>query len=330
MSLKVPDNIYKPLLQSIPMPKITFYGEKSVEISKDKTVLECSLDCGIPHAHVCGGNARCTTCRIFVLDGLENCIERNEKERHVSEKRGFEQRIRLACQTMVKGDIVCKRLVKDEEDIALVDNETATEHACSGEEKKVAVFFSDLRGFTTSSEHNLPYDVIHILNKYFTRVCPHILNNRGIIDKYIGDGLMAIFGVEEREKLKEPASDHPSNPTLDAVKAALGQLQELKGFNKHLKENYGVELKMGIGIHYGDAIVGNVGHPKKVSFTAIGDTVNTAARIESANKAAGTEFLISEAAYKQVKDYVVIGKIHEADLKGKEGTFKLYEVTGLK
>ena len=301
------------------MPKITFHGEKTVDIESNKTILQCSLESGIKHAHVCGGNARCTTCRIFVLEGLENCAERNEKENLVAEKRRLEPRIRLACQTKITGDILCKRLVKDEEDIALVDNETATEHSCSGEEKKVAIFFSDLRGFTTFSENNLPYDVIHILNKYFTRLCPYILDNKGIIDKYIGDGLMAIFGV-----------DMDANPTLSAVKAGLGQLQELKKFNRHLKENYSVELKMGIGIDFGDAIIGNVGYPEKVSFTAIGDTVNTAARIESANKAAGTEFLISEEAYQQVKDLVLIGKIHEADLKGKKGTFKLYEVVGLK
>ena len=301
------------------MARVNFEGEKEIEVAENKSILECSLQSGIPHTHVCGGNARCTTCRIFVLEGLENCSERNEKEKLVAEKHRLEPRIRLACQTEIKGDITCKRLVKDEEDIALVGNETSTEHPCSGEEKKVAIFFSDLRGFTTFSENNLPYDVIHILNKYFTRVCPHILNNKGVIDKYIGDGLMAIFGVNGEE-----------NPALDAVKAALGQLEELKEFNKHLKESYGVELKMGIGIHYGDVIIGNVGHPGKVSFTAIGDTVNTAARIESANKGAGTELLVSEAAYQMVKENVVVRKIHEADLKGKEGTFKLYEIIGVK
>ncbi len=301
------------------MARIKFHGEKEVEVGKDKTILQCSLESGIKHTHVCGGNARCTTCRVFVLEGLENCIDRNEKEKAVADKHRLEPRIRLACQTKVIGDITCKRLIKDEDDVAIVHNETATEHACSGEEKKVAIFFSDLRGFTTFSENNLPYDVIHILNKYFTRVCPHILNNNGIIDKYIGDGLMAIFGV-----------DGDPNPTLNAVKAALGQSQELKKFNEHLKENYGVELKMGIGIHYGDAIIGNVGFPGKVSFTAIGDTVNTAARIESANKGAGTEVLVSEEAYQKVKDSVIIGKIHEDSLKGKEGKFKMYEIIGMK
>ncbi len=301
------------------MAKITFKGEKEVESKEGKTILETSLSSGIPHTHVCGGNARCSTCRVWVIEGLENCTERTEAEKSLSTRRKFEPRIRLACQTKVSGDIVCKRLVKDEEDVALVGNETATEHSCTGTEKKLAIFFSDLRGFTTFSENNLPYDVIHILNKYFTKVCPAILKNNGLIDKYIGDGLMAIFGV-----------DGGGNPTLSAVKAGLEQIQELKKFNVHLKENYGVELRMGIGIHFGDAIIGNVGYPSNVSFTAIGDTVNTAARVESANKEAGTELLVSEDAYKQIKDSVVVGKTHEASLKGKEGKFKLYEIVGMK
>ncbi len=301
------------------MPKITFHGEKTVEIAPDKTILETSLGSGIPHTHVCGGNARCSTCRVFVLDGLENCLERNEKETALADKRKFEPRIRLACQTKVSGDVTCKRLVKDEDDIALLNQEIGTEHACTGQEKRLVIYFSDLRGFTTFSENNLPYDVVHVLNKYFTAICPLIVNNKGFIDKYIGDGLMAIFGLE----------DDP-NPVLSAVKSALGQLQELEKLNVHLKNNYGVELKMGIGIHYGDVIIGNMGYSRKVSFTAIGDTVNTASRIESANKPAGTQLLISEAAYQMVKDNVVVGKTHDADLKGKEGTFKLYEIVGMK
>lgn len=301
------------------MPKITFHGENTLEVKPGKTILETSLEAGIPHTHVCGGNARCSTCRVFVIEGVENCLERNEKEKALADKRRFEPRIRLACQTQIKGDVTCKRLVKDEEDIMLVNQELATDHSCSGQEKKLAIYFSDLRGFTTFSENNLPYDVIHILNKYFTRVCPLIVNNKGFIDKYIGDGLMAIFGLE-----------NDKNPVLSAVKSGLEQLQELKKFNLHLKENYGVELRMGIGIHYGDAIIGNVGYPEKVSFTAIGDTVNTASRIESANKAAGTQLLVSEEAYQMVKDNVLVGKIHEDSLKGKEGTFKLYEIVGLK
>jgi len=169
-SLEIHGYIFKLSLLISDMPKITFHGEKTVEIATDKTILETSLSSGIPHTHVCGGNARCSTCRVFILDGLENCMERNEKEKALAERRKFEPRIRLACQTKVSGDVTCKRLVKDEDDIAMLSQEIGPEHACTGQEKRLVIYFSDLRGFTTFSENNLPYDVVHVLNKYFTKL----------------------------------------------------------------------------------------------------------------------------------------------------------------
>ncbi|MCB1177408.1 MAG: 2Fe-2S iron-sulfur cluster binding domain-containing protein [Leptospiraceae bacterium] len=298
--------------------KVNYIHEKLVENAiEGETILDISLKNEIPHINACGGKAKCSTCRVIILENIQNISKINEKEAALKEIKGFEENIRLACQTKVLGDISLRRLVIDSEDLEGAVEENAE---TTGREEKLAILFSDIRGYTSFSEKALPYDTIHILNRYFKIMGEKILQFNGYIDKYIGDGLMAIFGLDKT---------NCKNPAVEAVLCGLEMLKAMEDINSYLQKNFEVSFDIGIGIHYGSAIVGKIGHPGKMQFTAIGDTVNTASRIESANKLAGTRLLISEELKNSISENLVIGKTLFTNLKGKKGNFLLHEVKGL-
>ena len=300
------------------MNRITYQNGPVVEEQDAAlTLLQISLKHGIPHVHACGGNARCSTCRVMVRDGLANVLPRNEAERELADLKGFEPDVRLACQTRVNGPVRIRLLVLDEKDAAIA---SAEQGETTGKEQPLAILFSDIRDFTPFSEANLPYDVVHMLNRYFLMMGEAVLQHDGYIDKYIGDGMMALFGVYD---------DSPRDVCLSAVKAGLRMLENLSELNRYLGAHFGVTFAMRIGIHYGSAVVGQMGHPHKMQFTAIGDSVNTASRIESAVKGTTADLLISEAVLEHIKEDVRRGVEVDATLKGKHGTYKLYEVVGL-
>ncbi len=298
------------------MPSITYQNEKAVEADSAATILQASLQNGIPHTHVCGGNARCSTCRVLIMSGLEFCCPRNEKEQKMADRRHFSPAVRLACQTTLSGDVALRRLVLDNEDEELVDQEVmGTAPRSVGEEKQVAILFSDIRGFTAFSEAHLPYDVIHVLNRYFNRVGSIINRHGGQIDNFMGDGIMALFGLDEMP-----------GATLRAVQAGVEMLTAVEAMQPYFEAQFKTNFRIGVGVHFGEVVLGVVGVGERRRLTAIGDAVNLASRIESANKEAGTEFLVSEDAYQQVKDYVRIGKHFELPIKGKTGEYSLHEV----
>jgi len=302
------------------MPSIHYLSDdKEVEVSNNSTILETSLRVGIQHAHACGGYARCSTCRVLILDGLENCLPRNTAEQRLAKRLHFSPEIRLACQTQLTDDVKLRRLVLDAEDIELTSQIKPGATADSvGLEREVAILFSDIRGFTTFSEHNLPYDVVHVLNRYFHDMGQVIHQNGGYIDNYMGDGIMALFGVHD-----------PHEATLRAVKSGVEMLKALDQLNPYIETVYKTRFEIGVGIHYGEVVVGTIGAANRKRETAIGDAVNVASRIESANKEVGTNLLVSEDAYQQVKELTQIGKTASITLKGKSGEYMLYEITGM-
>jgi adenylate cyclase len=300
------------------MITVTYENGTRIEEADDGlTVLQISLKHGLPHLHVCGGNARCSTCRVRICAGLENVLPRNQPEQHLADARGFEPDIRLACQTHLRGPIALRRLVHDDKDVAVVRAEGSRS---TGWERKVAILFSDIRDFTPFAEANLPYDVVHILNRYFLVMGDAVLENGGYIDKYIGDGMMALFGID---------GGQPRDLCLAAVRTGLGMLDHLANLNRYLKEHFDIEFHIRIGIHFGDVVVGRMGHPRNMQYTAIGDSVNMASRIESSVKGTGASLLISETVYEQVKDDVQTGIETEAVLKGKHGMHRLHEVVAM-
>ncbi len=296
--------------------------EQVVDAKQAYSLLDAALDAGIPHTHVCGGNARCSTCRVLILEGLECCGPRTPAEQALADHLHLEPNVRLACQTELvnSGRITVRRLALDSEDLSLFHDQAIDRSAPQmlGQEKKVAVLFADIRGFTTFSESVLPYDVIYVLNRYFRRMSEVIHRNGGMINVYMGDGLMALFGVE-----------HPDRAAEMAIRAGVEMLEAVKQLSPYLESLYQQHLRIGIGVHYGYVVMGTIGDPKDPRVTAIGDTVNLASRIESANKQLGTSFLISAEAYKEAEPHVQVDRAFRIPIAGKSGEYSLYEVTGV-
>ncbi len=188
--------------------------------------------------------------------------------------------------------------------------------ALAGERKSVAVLFSDIRNFTGRSENLPPEELVRRLNHYFEKMVRAILSNRGTVDKFIGDGIMAIFGA--------PLQD-PEAP-LHAVQAGQAMLEELAELNREWSEEGFDPIRIGIGIHCGEAVVGNIGSPQKMEYTAIGDVVNTASRIEGLNKSLGTEFLISGETYDAVAGKIAAERLPDETVKGKARAVRVYRV----
>lgn len=303
------------------MPRVKLLPEDcSLEVRENESVLSAARRAGLNFTSACGGNARCSTCRVHVESGLEHCAPRTDKETAMSERLAFTPDIRLGCQLQLIGDVALRRLALDQRDVEVMQSAAGTGSlTLVGQEKRIAIFFSDIRGFTTFSERLPPFDVIHVLNRYFNEMGQIVEKNDGCVDNYLGDGLMALFGVPK-----------PCNAPLRAVTAGLQMLEALEDFKAYMQRLYGLSFDIGIGIHWGDAVVGSLGTAKSRRTTAIGDAVNFAARIEGANKDAGTRLLVSEPTFQAVKDHVIAGRIVALPLKGKSGVHSLYEITALK
>lgn len=304
------------------MPNITILPDnKVIEMSNNETILEASLRAGIPHTHACGGNAICSTCRVVILEGYTSVTSRNEPEKVLANSLHFTEDIRLACQTKVCGNITVSRPVLDEIDEELINKIMVSGDATSriGEVKKVAIVFADIESYTPFAELLPAYDVIHVLDRYFYLIGNVIKENKGRIIDYYGDGILAIFGINDEE-----------NAALDGVKAGCEMFQALEKLNPYLKRMYKRGFNIRIGLHYGSVIIGTIGIEDSRKFTAIGDAVNFASRIETANKLNGTRFLISQDAYDEVKDKIETGRIIEVEVKGKTGAHCLYEVIAMK
>jgi adenylate cyclase len=303
------------------MPRICYLPDDTiVDVEEGDLILDTSLQAGIPHLHVCGGAARCSTCRVLVLEGVENCGDRNAAEQAIAKRLRLDPSVRLACQTQILGDITVRRLALDAEDVesirAQVQGKADPEFI--GQEKLVAILFADLRRFTSLSETLLPYDVIDLLNRYFRRMGTAIENNGGTINNYMGDGLMALFGMNDSRWAAERA-----------VRAGLDMIEALETLNPYVEALYHRKLEIGIGIHYGGVVIGEVGAMDNRRQTAIGDAVNFASRIESANKEVGSNLLVSEEVYNCVRDQVKVKQCVHVQLKGKSGDYPLYEIVAI-
>lgn len=284
--------------------------DKLILAEKGKTILEISLENQIPHIHACGGNAKCSTCRVMVIEGMDNLSPPSQLEIKLSQKKGFSKNIRLACQTKVFGKLKLKRLVKD-----TIDEEIILSNTNSGKEVSIAILFSDIRNFTSFTERHLAYDVVHILNRFYKRMGDAILNHEGFIDKFMGDGILALFGIYDKDNQKK---------CNNALNAAIEMIHNLKDFNQYLKTNFNEEFTIGIGLHFGTAIVGDLGHPKKMQITAIGDSVNFTSRLEKLTKSIKTKILTSEEFINVLNRPDLVEKEFKVQIRGKKGIYKVY------
>ncbi|MCC7403769.1 MAG: HAMP domain-containing protein [Bdellovibrionales bacterium] len=187
-----------------------------------------------------------------------------------------------------------------------------------GSRKEVTVFFSDIRGFTKFSEGHTPEEVVDMLNEYFQIMVGIINKNGGVVDKFIGDAIMAVWGAPTSTE-RDP---------FNAVKACMEMRVALEKLNKTRAGRNQVPIKMGIGLHCGSVISGTIGSDERMEFTVIGDTVNQASRIESSTKAFGTDLLLSHEIAEIVKKEFMLDEAGKVEVKGKSEKLTLYKVRG--
>ncbi|MDP9138026.1 MAG: adenylate/guanylate cyclase domain-containing protein [Pseudomonadota bacterium] len=248
------------------------------------TLLEISRLNGIPHASVCGGRARCSTCRVRVLDGLAAQPAALDLEARVLARVGAPANVRLACQLRPTSSIHVALLLP-----AATGAAGASDKYLWGVEREAVIVFCDLRGFTRLAEGRLSFDVVFLLNQYLSRMSEVIEDCGGYVDKFMGDGIMAIFGMEQP----------PRTAALGALAAGKAMGGVLDALNQSLKDEVPEALDIAIGIHAGPVILGRIGALRGIGaarrITALGDAVNTASRLESVGKEQAVQAVISKA-----------------------------------
>lgn len=261
--------------------RVTFPKDRVVTVPAGFSVLEASRVARIPHASACGGRGRCSTCRIRVLDGLAHQPPPTAQESLTLQRFGAERDVRLACQLRPTHDLTVVPIFAPSRKPLDFVRRAGTPHA--SHERDLAVLFCDLRGFTRRAEQWLPYDTVYILNRYFEVVGSAVEEAGGHLDKFIGDGALALFGLDT-------TVDVACRQAIDAAAALARSLDRL---NHQLREELPEPLRIAMGLHTGPAIVGEMGYGQAIALTAIGDGINVASRLEGAAKDADVQALIS-------------------------------------
>jgi len=260
--------------------RITYPNGRVAVAPAGFTILDASRLAGIPHASVCGGRGRCSTCRVRIAKGLDALPAPTEVERRVLARVGAAPDVRLACQTRPAHDVAVEPLLAP----SVTPADAFGADVRQGREQELAVLFADLRGFTRMAEHKLPYDVVFVLNRYFEAVGTAITRAGGVTNQFTGDGVMALFGIESG----------PATGSRQALTAARAMVEGVEALSAELAGDLPTPLRIGIGIHTGPAVVGRMGWGESVYLTAVGDTVHVAARLEQATKDYAAELVVSD------------------------------------
>ena len=293
--------------------RITYPEGREALVPRGFSVLEASRFAGFPHASVCGGRGRCSTCRIRVTHGLSILAPASAAEQRVLQRIGAPPNVRLACQLRPPGNISVTLLLPAN---AQPSDGYAQPSYLAGQERTIAVLFADLRTFTGIAEQKLPYDLVFLLNSYFEAVGEAIVGAGGTVDKFIGDGVMALFGVDS-------GPEEGSRQALAAAKAMVGNVSAL---SQALVEELAEPLKIGVGIHCGPAIVGRMGYGATVHLTAIGDTVNVASRLQDLTKEYHCQLVISEQVAEQAGLAVTAFPRHELTVRNRREALAIFVV----
>ena len=261
--------------------RVRYPDNSMVEAPFGMSILEVSRMVHRPHMSVCGGRARCTTCRVRIDASGGDLPKPAPVEAHALARINAPVNVRLACQLRPKVDVSVHPLLHPS--LMLAGPTRAGRGKEFGEERRVTILFTDLRGSTRLAESRMPYDVIFLLNNYFGEMAEAVEQCGGHYSNFTGDGLMALFGLEG-------SSDHGARAALNC---ASSMLEKLGNLNKQLAHELPEPLAMGIGIHTGEAIVGRMGPPKTPIISAVGDSVNTAARLETSSKELNAPLVVS-------------------------------------
>ncbi len=287
--------------------RVDYPDGRFIDVVPGTSVLEASRLAGIPHAHVCGGRGRCSTCRVRVRGEIGSIDPPGETEQRVLRRIGASTpNVRLACQLRPKGTVEVTPLLPP---FAYAADARRRVDIAQGSEREIAILFADIRGFTALSEGRLPYDVVFILNRYFAAVGRAVESAGGRVDKFLGDGVMALFGIESGAQAG----------CREALTAARLMSERMGELNSSLRGEIAQPLRIGIGIHTGPIIIGEMGYGGATSITAIGDAVNTASRLEELTKEFAVELVVSEDVVRRAGLEFAALPRREVEIRGKRG-----------
>src|SRR3954468_19122097 len=291
---------------------LSYADGRVVTLLPGASILEMSRAYGVPHASVCGGRGRCSTCRVLVLEGGDRLPPPHPTEAAALHRIAAPPGVRLACQIRPSHGLTVRLLIQPRAAPA-----TAGQDAyCWGVEQRITIMFADLRGFTRLAERLYAFDSVFLLNRYFAVMEQAIQRRGGVVDKFLGDGIMALFG----------ATSTPERGSRDALLAAGTMLEALEGLNAEFQTSLPEPLRMGIGIHLGPAVLGRVGGGRAPSLTALGDSVNIASRLESLNKEFGSVLVASDAAVRASGLTLPAAEVREVSLRGRAEPLRVHVV----
>jgi adenylate cyclase len=288
--------------------RLDYSERRSVAQPTGLTVLEMSRLAGIPHASVCGGRGRCSTCRVRVGGPDRTKLPPpSPDEQKVLARVGAPANVRLACQLHPPpGRYRITPLLPASAGPVEAYRRQPQAH---GGEHYIAILFADIRGFTSISEGKLPYDVVFLLNRYFRATGQAIEAAGGRLDKFIGDGVMALFGLTSEPEVA-------CRQALDAARRMAAALDDL---NEAMSGDIDQPLRIGIGLHSGPTIVGEMGYERATHLTAIGDTVNIASRLEQLTKEFAAELVVSQELLDRAGVDLGAYESHDVEIRGRQG-----------
>jgi adenylate cyclase len=259
----------------------------------DTTLLDIAAAHQIPTVSACGGNGICSTCRVEVIEGLDQLEPPSEAEQTLARKRNWPANVRLACTARVVGDgpVTVRRLISPPEEKKR--RRRQEKQGGLGQIRSLAVLFADMRNFTAITEACPAFDVVYILNRYFTTLKQAITKYGGQVNLFVGDEISAVFGMET----------DPRIACRQAIDAGLEMLQRIETLSGVIEQEFHVRLTIGVGIHYGPVIVGKVGPTDDLRFGLVGDTVNIASRLESQTKELGAPLLASSTVVESLSGH---------------------------
>jgi adenylate cyclase len=267
--------------------RLTYPDGRTVRVPRGLSVLESSWRFNIPHASVCGGRGRCSTCRIRIIGDRSALPPPSPEETAVLARAGFgaDSSVRLACQLRPQADLAFVPLLPPNADTSHAFAKTRVR---AGEERYVVSMFVDMRGSTRLAEERMPYDIVFIVNRFLAAVSHAVIEAGGQPNQFLGDGLLALFGL----------TASPATACRQAIQAAASIAANVDHVNELFAHDLSEPIQFGIGIHGGEVIVGDVGYRDNLVFTALGDAVNVTARLQEMTKVLGCEVVLSDEVCK--------------------------------
>jgi adenylate cyclase len=289
--------------------RIRYPDGRVLSVARGFSVLEASRSAGIPHLSVCGGRGRCSTCRVRVMDGLEGLPPPSEGERQTLIRIRAGENVRLGCQLRPNHDVsIAPVLGADNVGI----RPQIGEDVAAGRERRIAVLFCDLRDFTLLTQQQLPFDTVFLLNRYFEAIGEAVEGSGGIIDKFIGDGVLAIFGLTG--SIEEACAN--------ALEATVRIARSMEALNRNFTSELDKPLRIAMGMHAGPAIIGQIGYGRASSLTAVGDTINAASRLEGFAKEYDAQLAVSADVVRYAGLTLEDRASHDIAIRGRKGTLE--------